>query len=150
MSAWPESAGEALHTSTFLGHPLSCAAGLAFLDVLDEENLVERAETLGGEITARLRHQLEGVVGVSEVRARGLFIGIELSKTEGQPLKGGGASVATAALASGLLTLPAGDAGHVVELAPPATMTSEQAEAGVGLLATAIRSVLDAALDAPA
>ncbi|MEE8148376.1 MAG: aspartate aminotransferase family protein, partial [Longimicrobiales bacterium] len=50
MSAWPESAGEALHTSTFLGHPLSCAAGLAFLDVLDEENLVERADVLGGEI----------------------------------------------------------------------------------------------------
>jgi 4-aminobutyrate aminotransferase-like enzyme len=150
MSAWPESAGEALHTSTFLGHPLSCAAALAFLDVLDEENLVERADALGDEVVGRLRHQLEGVVGVSEVRARGLFIGIELVSAEGRPLEGGGAAVATAALAKGLLTLPAGEAGHVVELAPPATMTSEQAEVGTGLLAAVIRSVLDAALDAPA
>lgn len=150
MSAWPESTGEALHTSTFLGHPLSCAAALAFLDVLAEENLVERADALGGEIAGRLRHQLEGVVGVGEVRGRGLLIGIELASAGGQPLEGGGAAVASAALTSGLLTLPAGEAGHVVELAPPATMTSEQAEVGVGLLAAAIRSVLDPAMGAPA
>ncbi|GMR11863.1 MAG: 4-aminobutyrate--2-oxoglutarate transaminase [Gemmatimonadota bacterium] len=150
MSAWPESAGEALHTSTFLGHPLSCAAALAFLDVLDDENLVERAGALGDEIAGRLRRQLKGVVGVSEVRARGLFIGIELALPGGQPLEGGGAAVAAAALAGGLLTLPAGEAGQVVELAPPATMTSEQVEAGVGVLVAAIRSVLDAALVAPA
>ena len=60
-------------------------------------------------------------------------------------MEGRGAAVAAAALARGLLTLPAGEAGHVVELAPPATMTSEQAEVGVGLLAAAIRSVLDGA-----
>lgn len=150
MSAWPESAGEALHTSTFLGHPLSCAAGLAFLDVLDEENLVERADTLGSEIADRLRQHLEGVVGVGEVRGRGLFIGIELVSAGGEPLEGGGAAVTVAALGSGLLTLPAGDVGHVVEVAPPATMTSEQAEVGVDLLAAAIRSVLDPAIGGPA
>jgi len=148
MSAWPQSTGEALHTSTFLGHPLSCAAALAFLDVLDEENLVERADALGGEIAGRLRSELDGVVGVAEVRGRGLLIGIELASAGGRPLEGGGAAVAAAALASGLLTLPAGDAGNVVELAPPATMTSEQAEVGVELLAVAIRSVLDGAAPA--
>ena len=47
MDAWPESTGEALHTSTFLGHPLSCATALAFLAVLEEEALVSRAAALG-------------------------------------------------------------------------------------------------------
>ena len=39
MSVWGESTGEAMHTSTFLGNPLACAAALAALDVLEEENL---------------------------------------------------------------------------------------------------------------
>ncbi|MEE8148496.1 MAG: aspartate aminotransferase family protein, partial [Longimicrobiales bacterium] len=54
MDAWPESGGEALHTSTFLGHPLSCATALAFLDVLEEENLAARAFDLGDRIVGRL------------------------------------------------------------------------------------------------
>ncbi len=143
MSAWPESRGEALHTSTFLGHPLSCAAALAFLDVLDDERLVERARELGADLAARLRDDLEGVAGVREIRALGLLIGVEMETEGGEPAGGAGARVAVAALRRGLLVLPAGDAGHVVELAPPATLTAEQAEVGTGLLGEAIRSVLE-------
>ena len=47
MNRWPPSGGEAIHTQTFLGHPLGCAAGIASLATLAEHNLVERAAELG-------------------------------------------------------------------------------------------------------
>lgn len=139
MDAWPPSEGEALHTSTFLGHPLGCAAALAVLDELEERELVARAAGLGAEVLGWLRAGLRDVPHVREVRGRGLFLGVELGDPgSGDPLEGGGARVAAAALARGLLVLPAGDRGHVVELAPPLVLTREQAEHGVDTLVDVI------------
>lgn len=129
MDAWPESSGEALHTSTFLGHPLACAAALAFLDAVEEEALVERAGRLGTELLGRLRNSLEGVEGVREVRGRGLLVGIEV---EGPG--GGGVVAAGAALSRGLIVLPAGDLGEVLELCPPLVITEGQVASGVEVL----------------
>ena len=44
MAAWPASSGEALHTATFLGHPIGCAAALATLDEIERLHLVQRAQ----------------------------------------------------------------------------------------------------------
>lgn len=127
MDAWPASEGEALHTSTFLGHPPGLAAAVAFLDVLDSEGLVRRSRELGGELLERLRDRLDALAGVREVRGRGLFVGIELADpASGAIAEAAGARAAVAALARGLLVLPAGEAGEVVELAPPAVLTEEQ------------------------
>ncbi len=135
MDAWPESTGEALHTSTFLGHPLSCATALAFLEVLEEEDLVSRAATLGDRLQGELRQALVGVTpGVLDVRGRGLLIGIEMDPV--------GASVATSALVKGLLVLPAGTQGEVVEIAPPAVVSEAQAEFGIECLIDVVRDVL--------
>ncbi len=142
MDAWPESGGEALHTSTFLGHPLSCATALAFLDILEEENLAARAVDLGDHIVGRLREALSGHTGVKEVRGRGLLIGIELCAEEGGSLTGGGAQVAEAALRRGLLVLPAGGQGEVVEIAPPAVSTNAQIDFGITCLAETISEAL--------
>lgn len=130
MDAWPESRGEALHTSTFLGHPLACAAALAFLDAVEEEELVGRAARLGTDLLGRLRGAFTGVAGVREVRGRGLFVGIE---TDG-PAGGGGVAAAGAALSHGLIVLPAGDLGEVVELSPPLVITESQLDRGVEIL----------------
>lgn len=139
MDAWPPSEGEALHTSTFLGHPLGAAAALAFLDLLEAEALVERSRKLGDALLARLRDELSGLMGVREVRGRGLFVGIELADpATGGAAPGSGARVATAALARGLLVLPAGEAGEVVELAPPAVLTEKQIEWAAGALAETV------------
>jgi 4-aminobutyrate aminotransferase-like enzyme len=138
MDAWPESTGEALHTSTFLGHPLSCATALAFLDVLTEEGLVNRAATLGDRLLDDLTQAFVGVTrGVREVRGRGLLIGIETG-----PMEGAGVSIATAALNKGLLVLPAGSEGEVVEIAPPAVVSEAQVEFGVECLVDVVRAVL--------
>ncbi|TVP58367.1 MAG: aspartate aminotransferase family protein [Gemmatimonadales bacterium] len=142
MDAWPISRGEALHTSTFLGHPLSCASALAFLKVLEEEKLVERARETGARIRRGLEKALSDEPRVRGIRGRGLFLGIVLGGDA--PLPGAGADVAAAALQAGLILLPAGDQGHVVELSPPLTLTGPQAEAAVDRVARAVRQGLDA------
>ena len=143
MEAWPESGGEALHTSTFLGHPLSCATALAFLDVLEEEGLVVRSLALGERIVRRLNEALSTMTGVRQVRGRGLLIGIELGFEDGGPAAGVGARVAEAALRRGLLVLPAGGQGEVVEIAPPAVTTEPQMDFGIDCLVEAIKEALN-------
>jgi acetylornithine/succinyldiaminopimelate/putrescine aminotransferase len=66
------------HVTTFGGHPLSCAAGLAALDVLLRDGLVERATRLGRTLCERLR-TLIGRGGLTEVRGLGLLVGLEFA-----------------------------------------------------------------------
>jgi 4-aminobutyrate aminotransferase-like enzyme len=140
MDAWPESAGEAIHTSTFLGHPASCAAGLAVLEAMEMEGTAGRARVLGGRLARELRARLAGAPGVADVRGLGLLLGIELVDGEGrEPAAGRGARVAEAALALGVLVLPAGAQGHVVELAPSVDLTDEQVECALDVLDQAVR-----------
>ena len=148
FDAWPESTGEALHTSTFLGHPVACAASLAFLDLVESERLGRRAARMGDHIVARLREALEGVGHVRQIRGLGLLAGIEIVGQRGgtaesrpgpggrddsvvraphrpsqvAPAAGAGARIAAQLLAQGVMVLPAGEQGQVIELTPPATM----------------------------
>ena len=142
MDAWPESGGEALHTSTFLGHPLSCATALAFLEVLEGEKLVARSLDLGERIVGRLSQALSPLAGVRQVRGRGLLIGIELGSEDGGPDAGVGARVAGAALGRGLLVLPAGGLGEVVQIAPPAVSSDAQVDFGIDCLVETIAEAL--------
>ncbi|MDE2796096.1 MAG: aspartate aminotransferase family protein [Gemmatimonadota bacterium] len=137
MDAWPPSTGEAIHTGTFLGHPLSCVAGLAFLAVLEADDLAGRAGRLGTHALDYLTAALEGCERVLEVRGRGLMLGVEL-RGRGGPAPGG--EVAGRALDRGLIVLPAGRSGEVVELTPPATLTRKELESGLRILAGVIRS----------
>lgn len=122
MAAWPLSKGEAIHTSTFLGHPLACASALAFLDVLEEEDLVARSASEGQWLLAAVSEALHGRAGVLEVRGRGCFVGIGFAEP------GAGERLATRALQRGLILLPSSELGEVVELAPPFVTTREQFE----------------------
>jgi len=118
MEAWPPSPGEALHTSTFLGHPLACAAGIAVLQEV-EAGLADRAEALGRRLLNAFKRGLAGVPGVRDVRGMGLLLGIEVAP-------GRGPRITAEALRRGLMVLPAGDRGEVVELSPPTVLTEGQ------------------------
>jgi 4-aminobutyrate aminotransferase/(S)-3-amino-2-methylpropionate transaminase len=124
MDAWPESRGEALHTQTFLGHPPSCAAGLAALAVLDEERLVERSAASGAAALAFLEERA-ALPGVKDVRGAGLMLGIECDTPEraGRAVAG--------ALRRGVLLLPSGDDGRVLSVTPPLCIESEALLAGL-------------------
>lgn len=143
LDAWPESAGEALHTSTFLGHPVACAASLAFLDLVESERLDRRAARMGERLVARLRQALEGVGHVAAVRGQGLLAGVEIAADRnaagaGQP--GAGARIAAHLLAQGVMVLPAGEQGQVIELTPPATMSRDLLDHALDRL---VRAVVD-------
>ncbi len=72
------------HGSTFGGNPLACRAGLAVLDTLETERLVDRSRALGERIIRGLRERLASLPGVVDVRGLGLMIGIELDRPCGQ------------------------------------------------------------------
>lgn len=142
MGAWPRSSGEAIHTSTFLGHPLGCAAAVAAIGVLREERLVERSAELGRELLVRLRSSLGDHPRVAEVRGIGMMVGIELvtdrvSITPAPELVG---RVVVESLRRGVIVLGGGVHGNVISLSPPFVISREQMDAAV--------SVLEGTLDA--
>ena len=120
MAVWGESTGEALHTSTFLGNPLSCAGALAALAVLEDEDLPARAARAGAIFGEGLRRLCaEFPTQIAEVRGRGLMLGLAFD-TPGRALP-----LVPRALRAGLILLPAGD-GRVLEFVPPLTIAEEQ------------------------
>lgn len=132
-AAWGESKGEALHTSTFLGHPVSCAAALAQLQVLAEEAIPSRAAALGARLLDELRHLLTDRSVVRDVRGRGLLLGIETDA----PATAW--RVVEQALQRGVLLLPCGPDGRVVQLTPPAVLTEQQTTVLVETLDACLR-----------
>lgn len=141
MDAWPESDGEAIHTSTFLGHPLACAVGSAVLQEIASADFGRRVEREGTRFLEALRRRVGSLPGVADVRGLGLLLGIEFT-TGGSRAVGAGAKVAKAALRRGVIALPAGDDGHVLELTPPVGLTDAQMTHSVELLAEAIVEVM--------
>ncbi len=136
MGAWPRSTGEALHTSTFLGHPLGCAAALASIEVIRREGLVERAATEGAYALGRLRETLRDVPGVAEVRGLGLMIGIELvDPVTGEPDAARAGRVVTGALRRGVLVLSGGVSGNVMSISPPLAIERELLRHGLAVVA---------------
>jgi len=139
MDAWPASAGEAIHTSSFLGHPLACAAALAALDEVPLQERAARVPERGARLLGGLRERLSGAAGVGDVRGAGLFLGVEMVDRDGAtPAAGAGARAATESLSRGLLVLPAGEQGQVVELTPALTLTDPQIDFAVEELVRAI------------
>jgi 4-aminobutyrate aminotransferase/(S)-3-amino-2-methylpropionate transaminase len=139
MDAWPPSDGEAIHTSTFLGHPIACAAALAVLATLEAEAVAARAARLGETLLAGLRERLAGLPAVGDVRGLGLLLGVELvDPATSAPAAGAAVRLAERLLGRGLIVLPAGPEGHVLELTPPGTLTTEQADHVVDVIGNAI------------
>jgi 4-aminobutyrate aminotransferase len=143
MEAWPKSTGEAIHTSTFLGHPLGCAAALASMAVLRDERLVERSADLGARILARLREMTAGNPRVGEVRGLGMMIGIELvrGRDTREPAPDLAGRVVIETLRRGVLTLGGGIHGNVLSLSPPFVITEEQVDAALEVLGEALEGV---------
>ncbi len=135
MDAWRETSGEAVHTSTFMGHPLSCAAGTAFLRVLCDDGLIRAARSLGNRALELLRRTAREEPLIAEVRGRGLMLGIQLTRP------GDAVRAAEKALKRGLVVLPAGAAGDVLEITPPAILSQKELETGIARLAAAIRDL---------
>lgn len=135
MEAWGESEGEALHTSTFLGNPLNCAASLATLDVIESEGMVDRAEELGAWFRARLAAAVGPSARAGAIRGRGLMLGVPLLDPAGDAWVAGGVHAMNGLLDMGFIVSPSGPAGDVIGISPPFVTTHEQLDAFCDALA---------------
>lgn len=120
------------HGSTFGGNPLATAAGLATLQIIEDENLRKHAEEMGDVICDGLRAALKDVPGVNVIRNAGLMIGVELNRPCGDLVK--------RALAEKLLINVTAD--NVVRLLPPLVINQSEAEQLVAILAKLIKQFL--------
>jgi 4-aminobutyrate aminotransferase-like enzyme len=111
------------HMLTFMNQPLIAAAGLAVLDIIESEQLVERARTLGEHATTRFREMAERYDVIGDVRGPGLFIGVDF--VEDRKTKVPATSACRAAwmfaLERGLITQFGGSGGNVYKFKPPVT-----------------------------
>jgi 4-aminobutyrate aminotransferase-like enzyme len=127
-AAWPPATGEAIHTSTFLGHPVGCAMALAQLAELKAKQLVERTAKLGAWLGEALRSEFEVPGSKFKVATRcvGLMAGIEFTTSEGMPATELCLTLMKRLLARGFILLPEGEHGNILSLTPPLTITEAQ------------------------
>jgi acetylornithine aminotransferase len=103
------------HGTTFGGNPIACAAANAVLDVIESKNLMKSAQVFEKQI----KKSLSGTAGVSEVRGRGLLLGIELTTPIAK-------KVAALMLEAGVIVNAAND--QTIRIAPPLIVTMPQIE----------------------
>ena len=126
--------------STFGGSTVSCAAGLAVLDVVEEERLQAHARQVGDVLLDRLRTRLAGHPLVGDIRGSGLFIGVELVKDRDtlEPAADEAAAVSNRMRERGILLGTDGPFHNVIKIRPPMPFTAADAEHLAATLATAL------------
>jgi 4-aminobutyrate aminotransferase-like enzyme len=132
MDAWPISTGEALHTSTFLGNPLACAAALANLEQLAQLDLVAGVRAREPQLAARLRELLRYRT-VTDVRGRGFLWGIEFADAAVAN------RVVVRGLALGVVLLQSGPTGTSITIAPPLTIDDRQLARALALFEQSVQ-----------
>jgi alanine-glyoxylate transaminase / (R)-3-amino-2-methylpropionate-pyruvate transaminase len=129
-----------IHFNTFGGNPVCMAAGLAVLDVIDEDGLQENSRVLGKKLKDGFRalartHQLIG-----DVRGMGLMLGVELvrDRTTKEPAKKETVAVLEAARELGILVGKGGLDGNVLRIKPPMCITAQDADFCIDVLDRAL------------
>jgi predicted acetylornithine/succinylornithine family transaminase len=122
------------HMTTFGGHPISCAAALASLNVILRDKLVERSDMLGKEIRARLRALGQKYAVIKDVRGKGLMIGLEFANPEVTK------TIVKQAQDLGLILSWGVYAGGTVRVSPPLTVTDDEVDQALMILEQAIQA----------
>jgi 4-aminobutyrate aminotransferase len=135
MKRW----GPVSHGTTYGGNPISCAAALAVLEVIREENLLENARAQGAYMLEALRQlQAESPI-VGDVRGVGLMIAVEFVRPGSkEPNPEAVRRVLQRALEGGLLLYPCGHWTQTIRLIPPLTINREQVEEGLEIFRRAV------------
>ena len=140
--AFPEDGQkENVHPNTYAAHPVACAAGLANLQIMEKDHLVENAEAMGTRLLEGLRQAVGKNRLVGEVRGRGLMVCVELVEPDGSghPLHADKvAKLDRKAWERGAIVYAR---GQVLRLAPPLCITREEVDQLVGIVAGSIESL---------
>ena len=119
-----------MYFNTFAGNPVSCAAGLAVLDVIEQENLVENAATVGEYVLQGFRNLQSKHEIIGDVRGSGLFFGIDLvtNRAAKTPAVAETRQVVNRMRDRGILMGNIGEHGNVLKLRPPLPFSAENAD----------------------
>ncbi|MCD4698996.1 MAG: aminotransferase class III-fold pyridoxal phosphate-dependent enzyme, partial [Phycisphaerae bacterium] len=117
------------HGCTMGGNPLCAAAGAATMKLIEDENLLERAENLGQTITRTIREA--NISSLEDVRGAGVLIGMQFAAAS--PAK----DIMSACMDRGLLVCVAKN--NVLRLAPPLTITDAELDAGLEILTDVLK-----------
>jgi 4-aminobutyrate aminotransferase len=129
--------GLGAHGSTYGGNPVSCAAGIAVLEVMREEGLVANAAARGAELTVGLKALQSEDPRIGDVRGPGLMVGVEMIKDPAAPDVALGSGLSQACAERGLLVLTCG-AGNVVRWIPPLDVDRAELEEALGVFQEAL------------
>lgn len=119
---------------TYAGNPVSIAAALAVLNVIEDENLIERANKIGKRIKQTLKSMQKQNPFISDVRGMGAMVAMELVNSEGEPNPELTQSIVANGREQGLLLLPCGVYGNVIRFLTPLTIKFEQLDRGLEIL----------------
>jgi 4-aminobutyrate aminotransferase len=130
------------HGGTYGGNAVACAAALATLDVIDDEELTDRAHPLGERMLASLRDIAARHSFVAEVRGRGLMLAIEFADPGTlTPRPDLVKRMLAEAMARNLLLLSCGVYGQAVRIIPPLVTTDDEVDQALGIIGDALEAV---------
>jgi alanine-glyoxylate transaminase/(R)-3-amino-2-methylpropionate-pyruvate transaminase len=132
-----------IHFNTYGGNPVSMAAGLAVLDVIDADGLQENSRVVGGRLKAGLERLMRSHSLIGDVRGMGLMLGVELVRDRAtkEPAKSETLDVLEAAREAGVLIGKGGLDGNVLRIKPPMCITKADVDFAIDVLGRALSSV---------
>ncbi|MEH7331735.1 aspartate aminotransferase family protein [Neobacillus drentensis] len=135
MKQWPLGS----HGTTFGGNPIACSVGLATLEVMKEENLLQNTRNMGKYAVEQLERIKERHSVIGSIRAVGLMIGIEIVDPKtGDPDGKALLKILDLALEKGVLFYLCGNHSEVIRMIPPLIVTKEQIDEGLKILDEAL------------
>ena len=143
-AAWPASQGEAIHTSTFLGHPVGCAMALAQIKEIHAKKLIRRSAEAGRALVFALQALTAQFHALNlQARGRGLLAGLEFCFAGGEPATAIALEITKRMLHRGFIVLPEGEHSNVLGFTPPLTITTSQIDSAMSALRDTLAAVTD-------
>jgi len=127
-------------SSSYGGNPMACAAALASIEVIEEEEILQNVRKVSKVIMKRLNQMKENHPIIGDIKGKGFLLGIELVKDKNtkEPFEEGGKLVYQKAFRKGLAWIPA---GHILRMSPPLIMDEKYALMGLNIIEEAIGEV---------
>jgi 4-aminobutyrate aminotransferase/(S)-3-amino-2-methylpropionate transaminase len=127
---------------TYAGNPIACAAAHAVLDLFESGRLLQRSEEIGAHIAARAAQMALTSPLIGDIRRLGAMVGIELvrNRLTKEPATNEAIDIVRLACARGVILIPAGTFGNVIRFLTPLTITDEELDEGLDVLARCVEA----------
>jgi 4-aminobutyrate aminotransferase len=134
--------GRGAHGSTFGGNPVACAAGVAVLETIEDEDLVANASARGAELISGLRRIAAEEPRIGDVRGPGLMVGVEFVRDRASREPAGEVAAAVMARTAdlGLLVLTCGSIHQVIRWLPAIDVSAAEISEGLEIFEEALRT----------